>query len=88
MDSSDETNEVPVDNSQLDNHSTVDNGSPLDGKIDEHTRLSIHPIEEDIFGTQINYLAPIDECKFALHHNKPKKDMAIVIVQEGITIVY
>ncbi|ONM39550.1 hypothetical protein ZEAMMB73_Zm00001d043978 [Zea mays] len=82
MDSLDETNEVPVDDSQLDKHSTVDNESPLDGKIDEHTRLPIHPIEEDIFGTQINYLAPIDECKFALHHNKPKKDMATVIVQE------
>ena len=66
----------------------VDNESPLDGKIDEHTRLPIHPIEEDIFGTQINYLALIDECKFALHHNKPKKDMATVIVQEGITIMY
>ncbi|AQK78898.1 hypothetical protein ZEAMMB73_Zm00001d035351 [Zea mays] len=82
MDSSDETNELPVDDSQLDKHSTVDNESPLDGKIDEHTRLPILPIEEDIFGTQINYLAPIDECKFALHHNKPKKDMATVIVQE------
>jgi hypothetical protein len=66
----------------------VDNESPLDGKIDEHTRLPIHPIEEDIFGTQINYLVPIDECKIALHHNKPKKDMTTVIVQEGITIVY
>jgi hypothetical protein len=66
----------------------VDNESPLDGKIDEHTRLPIYPIEEDIFGTQINYLAPIDECKIALHHNKPKKVMTTVFVQEGITIVY
>jgi hypothetical protein len=38
MDSSEETNEVPVDDSQLDKHSTVDNESPLDAKIDEHTR--------------------------------------------------
>jgi hypothetical protein len=51
MDSSDETNEVLVDDSQLDKHSTVDNESPLDGKIDEHTRLPKHPIEDDIFGT-------------------------------------
>ena len=87
MDSSDKTNEVHVDDSQLDKHSTVDNESPLDGKIDEHTRLPIHPIEEDIFGTQINYLAPIDECKFALQHNKPKKDMSSVTIQKGITIV-
>jgi hypothetical protein len=38
MDSSEETNEVPVDDSQLDKRSTVDNESPLDAKIDEHTR--------------------------------------------------
>jgi hypothetical protein len=51
MDSSDETNEVLVDDSQLDKHSIVDNESPLDGNIDEHTRLPKHPIEDDIFGT-------------------------------------
>jgi hypothetical protein len=88
MDSSDETNEVPIDNSQLDKHSKVDNESPVDAKIDEHTRLPIHPNEEDISGTKINYLALIDEYKFALQHNKPKKDMSSVIVQDGITIVY
>jgi hypothetical protein len=33
MDSSDETNEVPVDNSQLDNHSTVVLELALQGKM-------------------------------------------------------
>jgi hypothetical protein len=73
MDSSEERNEVPVDDSQLDKHSTVDNESPLDAKIDKHTRLPIHHNEEDISGTKIKHLAQLDECKFELQHNKPKK---------------
>jgi hypothetical protein len=53
MDSSDETNEAPVDDSQLNKHSTAYNESPLDAKIDDPTRLAIHHNEEDISGTKI-----------------------------------
>jgi hypothetical protein len=88
MDSSEETNEVPVDDSQLDKNSIVDNESPLDAKIDEPTEVSVHHNKEGISGTKIKNMMPIDECKFALQHNKPKKDMSSVIVQEGIKILY
>jgi hypothetical protein len=88
MDSSEETNEVPFDDSQVDKHSIVDDESPLDTKIDEPTRLRIYHNKEDTLGTKIINLVPTDECKFALQHNKPKKDMSSVIVQEGIKIVY
>jgi hypothetical protein len=88
MDSSDETNEAPVDDSQLNKHSTAYNESPLDAKIDEPTEVSVHHNKEGISGTKIKNMMPIDECKFALQHNKPKKDMSSVIVQEGIKILY
>jgi hypothetical protein len=42
MESPEGTNEVPVNDSQLDKHSTIDNESPLDAKIDEPTKVYIH----------------------------------------------
>jgi hypothetical protein len=87
MESPEETNEVSFNDSQLDKHSTIDNESPLDAKIDEPTEVYIHHNEEGISGTKIKNMVPIDECKFTLQHNKPKKDMSSVIVQEGITTI-
>ena len=58
MDSSTEKKiKMSLDDSQMDKHTIVTNESPL----------------EDRFAMKNKNLVQIDECKWALHHKKPKK---------------
>ncbi len=88
MDSSKDNNVLPVDEHQIDELAVQHNGLPvLDEKSSE---CDGHPEGEnqaDDLATEKDGALLIDECKLALQHNKPKRDMSTVVVPAGILIL-